>query len=245
MKEFRIAKCLHDGTIVEKAIFKDGSKPSLIRHANDYGKYFNVHNHQENDGTRSELDMKFLTFSFNGRIKDAYETIKSGNGDCVAHSGIGGISLTSSTNVVYFLDRNIGDKQREMFLNYYKHKKFGYSITCGYKNSFAGYHYIDQNGDITYHPDENILFLETVEDAKLYINNCMNMAKDIAISLVNSENKDKSMDVVFDKYSYTNIIADFAFDMVSGNLKEFKNPNFELTDYGYKIIQCTKPEGSN
>lgn len=242
MKEFRLAKCLHDGKIVEKAIFKDGSQPSFVESSDEYGKYFAVHNDQENDGTRSDMDIKYLKFSFRGRIKDAYETVKAGNGDCFLHSTPGGIPILSSTRIVYFLDRKIGEKFREDFLETYKNKKFGYTITCGYKNSFAGYHHINKNGDLTYCPDKDCIFLETVKDATNYIDNCIATAKDLAIQLVNSTDKAKTMNIIFDKYPYSNIISDFAFDMVSGNLKEFKIPNFELVDYGYRIVQCTEPE---
>ena len=75
MKEFRVAKCLIDGKVNEYAIFADGSRKKIIQTNDKYGKYFEVDNELNTDCK------SFLRFSYSGRIKDAVEMIRNGNGD--------------------------------------------------------------------------------------------------------------------------------------------------------------------
>ena len=127
MKEFRIAKCLVDGKVNEYAIFADGSRKKIIQTDKQYGKYFEVDNELNTDCKSS------LRFSYSGRIKDAVEMIR--NGDCISSTQLFG----KHDNVVYFLDRTIGEELRKKSLNGWKDTKFGWAIECGYKNSFSGY----------------------------------------------------------------------------------------------------------
>ena len=99
MKEFRIAKCLKDNEVKEYVIFADGSSRKLIQHDEQYGKYFRVDNDLNTDCDT------FLKYSFSGRIKDAVDTIKNGNGDCIMQFDLFG----KHDVVVYFLDRKVGE----------------------------------------------------------------------------------------------------------------------------------------
>ena len=129
MKEFRVAKCLVDGEINEYAIFADGSRKKIIQTNDKYGKYFEVDNELNTDCK------SFLRFSYSGRIKDAVEMIRNGNGDCISSMKyVGRID-----NVLYFLDRQIGEELRQKSLEGWKDTKFGWVIECGNKNSFSGY----------------------------------------------------------------------------------------------------------
>lgn len=103
MKEFRVAKCLIDGKVNEYAIFADGSRKKKIQVDEQYGKYFEVDNELNTDCKSC------LRFSFSGRIKDAVDMIKSGNGDCIKSVQMVG----RHDSVLYFLDRTIGEKLRE------------------------------------------------------------------------------------------------------------------------------------
>lgn len=107
MKEFRVAKCLIDGKVNEYAIFADGSRKKKIQVDEQYGKYFEVDNELNTDCKSC------LRFSFSGRIKDAVDMIKSGNGDCIKSVQMVG----RHDSVLYFLDRTIGEKLREKSLD--------------------------------------------------------------------------------------------------------------------------------
>ena len=104
MKEFRVAKCLENNEINEYAIFADGSRKKLIQYDEQYGKYFEVDN---------ELNTECKTclrFSFSGRIKDAVDMIKNGNGDCIQSVKLFGrvdkVIYSLTEKLVKNLDRN-------------------------------------------------------------------------------------------------------------------------------------------
>ena len=80
MKEFRVAKCLDNNGIHEYAIFADVSRKKITQNDEQYGKYFEVDN-ELNTGCKT-----CLRFSYSGRIKDAVDMIRNGNGDCIQSS---------------------------------------------------------------------------------------------------------------------------------------------------------------
>ena len=90
MKEFRVAKCLVDGKVNEYAIFADGSRKKIIQTDKQYGKYFEVDNELNTDCK------SFLRFSYSGRIKDAVEMIRNGNGDCISSTQLFGKNSLNS-----------------------------------------------------------------------------------------------------------------------------------------------------
>ena len=94
MKEFRVAKCLVDGKVNEYAIFADGSRKKIIQTDDKYGKYFEVDNELNTECKSS------LRFSYSGRIKDAVEMIRNGNGDCISSIALSIILSLSFSSVI-------------------------------------------------------------------------------------------------------------------------------------------------
>ncbi len=114
MKEFRVAKCLGNDGVQEYAIFADGSRKKRIYIDEQYGKYFEVDNEFNTDCKTC------LKYSFSGRIKDAIDTIKSGNGDCIKQINFFG----KHDKVLYFIDRKVGEELRQKSLEGWKDTKF-------------------------------------------------------------------------------------------------------------------------
>lgn len=241
MKKFRVAKCLVNGKINEYAIFADGSRKKTIQTNEYYGKYFEVDN-ELNASLKS-----CLRFSFSGRIKDAVDMIKAGNGDCIRSSGLFG----RCDSVIYFLDRTIGEELRQKSLDEWKDIKFGWAIECGTNNSLSGHFMCNKKLERIYELDKTAdpLIFDTEEDAKKYANDLIEKAKYYAKRLANridnieEENKrDEIIREVFneiDEYtgSKCNVLSDFTFDMLTEDCK-LKSPECNLDKRGYNIVQC-------
>lgn len=241
MKNFRIAKCLDNNGINEYVIFEDGSEKKPIHNDEQYGKYFEVDN-ELNDECKS-----FLRFSFSGRIKDAVDMIKSGNGDCIKSYNLFG----RVDKVVYFIDRKIGEELRQKFLEGWKDTKFGWAIECGNKNSFSGYSMLNKNTErISIFDEERTpISFESKEEATRYVEDLIERARYYAKRLANKLSGVESdaergsiihatMDEI-EEYTGTkfSIIQDFAFDMLTEDC-ELKTFECNLDEMGYKVIQC-------
>ena len=212
MKKFRVAKCLVNGKINEYVIFADGSRKKMIQTDKQYGKYFEVDN-ELNTTLKS-----CLRFSFSGRIKDAVDMIKSGNGDCIKSVQLFG----RCDNVMYFLDRTIGEELRQKSLDGWKDTKFGWAIECGYKNSFTGYSMINKK----------------MERARYYAKRLENKL----VNMTEEKEEDKIIDEIINEIEgYTgtkfSILSDFVFDMLTDDCK-LKSFECNLDNMGYKIVQC-------
>lgn len=237
MKEFRVAPCLVDGEVHEYAIFKDGSRNKRIYIDDDYGKYFYVDNELNTDLTTA------LRHSFNNRIKDAVDMIRNGNGDCISQKQIAGVMV--SDNVVYFLDRSIGEQLRNRSIEGWKDAKFAWAIKCYYIQSFAPGLLLDKSGSMSFGPSD-IMTFETKEDAKSYMDNILDKAAEYVKKINNSmtENKDEDDEIFnsiideIDEYTGTtdSVIKEFVFDMISDDCKSSKN-DFKLVNMNYRIVQ--------
>lgn len=242
MKEYRIAKCLDNGKINNYAIFKDGSQKKLIKKDIIYGKYFEVDNELNPDAK------DFLRYSYRGRIKDAVDMIKNGNGDCITNIKlIGGIE---SVSVLYFLDREIGEELRQKTLDNWKNAKFGWAITCGYNNSFLGYSMVNNKAEriTVFDKDQTPMIFDTKEAAYEYVKYLLDRSRHYAKKLANNlsgvteENErrkiiDKVIKEIDDetKTEYS-VITDFTSDMLTSNC-ELRIPECDLNEMGYEIIQ--------
>lgn len=243
MKEFRIAKCLdNDGNgIHEYAIFADGSRKKIIQNDKQYGKYFEVDN-ELNDEYKN-----FLRFSFSGRIKDAVDMIRNGNGDCIQSVKLFG----RVDKVIYFLDRKVGEELRQKSLDGWKDTKFGWAIECGYKNSFSGYSMINKKTEriSVFDEERKPMTFETKEEADKNVESLIERARYYAKQLANKisgvddeEERGKIIDTIIDEIEENtntkfSIIQDFAFDMLTGDC-QLKNSECNLDEMGYKIVQC-------
>lgn len=243
MKEFRIARCLDDaGIIREYAIFADGSKKKHIETHDQYGKFFTVDNELNTDG-----NISFLRHSFTGRIKDAVDTIRNGDGDCIVSYNLFG----RVDKVLYFIDREIGEKLRQQSVEGWKDTKFGWAIECGNKNSFGGYSMLNTKSErvSVFDEDKSPITFDTKDDAEKHIQGLIERARYYAKRLVNNlhgvedqEERGRILDEVLDEivqYTGTNfsVIDSFTFDMLTGKF-ELKSSECSLDEWGYRVIQC-------
>lgn len=240
MKEFRVAKCLGNGGVKEYAIFADSSRKKLIQTDEQYGKYFEVDNELNTDCNTC------LKYSFSGRIKDAIDTIKNGNGDCIKQLNLFG----KHDRVLYFIDRKVGEELRAKSLEGWKDTKFGWAVECGNKNSFSGYAPINLKGKriSMFDEDRTVKTFDTKDKAEEYVKCLLEKAAYYAKRLANryhEAEEDKKGNVIdqtikdINEFAGTqfSVLSDFVFDMLTGDC-ELKSFECTLDEYGYKIIQC-------
>lgn len=240
MKEFRVTKCLENGEINEYAIFADGSRKKMILTDILGNQYFEVDNEFNTDSNSC------LRFSFSGRISDAIDTIKAGNGDCIAATRLFG----RHEEVLYYLNRKIGEEYRKQTIEGWKDAKFGWTIEYGNKNSFSGYAVLNTQMDNAnvFAPDRPPMIFETEEEAKRYMKELIEKAKCYAKELANKLMTDTDEDMQSKMIEQTleeieantgtkrGILTDFVFDMLTLD-GQLKSPECNLDQMGYRIIQ--------
>lgn len=134
-----------DGDISYRAyVYKD----------NNGNEYFYVQNPNDEDGL------------FFGRIKDAVESIRSGNGDCIEISSFFG----HSEDVVCMIDRELGEKYRAKCIEGFKDAVFKYALKAGSGYSFGGRRFINTNIQAymgkAFDKNEEILLFDTEKEAQ-------------------------------------------------------------------------------
>lgn len=228
----------------EFVVFKNGDK-KLIHNDDKYGKFIYVNNKLNTD------DEEPFNRFFTGRIKDAVETIRNGDGDVIKVGHI----LGSVIEVLYFLDRKIGEELHQKSIKGWENAKFGWIITCGNKDSMWGYSPLT-NGYKTYSQffDNEVkpIVFDNREGAVKYIEEIISIAKRYASEYVEkakdiSDEEGKKQicsDMIYkieeDFNEEFTIIAYFATDMLDSDKMIPKN-NYELDKYGYKIEQYCIP----
>lgn len=242
MKKFRVANCFDElnGRIGEFAIFEDGSERKHIFTDDDGHKYFNVDNELNKDCHN------ILATSFTNRIKDAIDTIIAGNGDCITSFN----TIGEHIKVLYFLDREYGESIRQKTIEDWKDTKFAYVIKYGSNMSFSGYCNVLNkdycpvfNGD-----NRRVLYFDSYSAAKEEIEKIISKAYEYAKQIndyIPDSNTDESLvsevsnkvynQMVTDLGSTSNIIIDFAYDMLDDDGKFINDGN--LTRLGYRIAQ--------
>lgn len=244
MKKFRIAKCLDwDGKgIHEYAIFEDGSEKKIIKEDEEFGKYFNIDN--ELNTSTSSARLRSL---FSNRIKDAIDTIRNGNGDCIRCINF----LGNHIYVLYFLDRNIGDKLRMKTIEGWKDTKFAWCINTGNKNSFspAMSLNIDDEAIGMFTDNRKEKLFNTEKEAADYVNQLLKRAFEYAKNFsekldgISDSNKQlKIYDEMQNKLesegvSKNNIIKNYMLDMLDNDCT-LRVTEPQLCDYYVKIVQC-------
>lgn len=241
MKEFRVAKCMENGEVREYAIFADGSEKKLIQTDEQYGKYFEV------DNELNPNQKPYMRTIFTDRIKDAVDTIRNGDGDCIKIFSF----LAKSLKVGYFLDRKIGEDIRQKFLNEWENTKFGYTIKIGHKKSaFGNCTMLNKNGQLImpFDSDKTPMNFETEESATDYVENVLltnakYYAKKLDRMLLDVTDLNEKLKIIretlneiSEKYGPSNIISDFTFDMLDDNC-ELISEECELNNMSYKIVQ--------
>ena len=127
MIKFRIAKCLVNDKINKYALIYNEKGEIVARKiiekdkdGNEYFSTINTFNRKYKNKTLGKM--------FSGRIKDAVETVKAGNGDCICRYNIFWSGAFYNIRVLYYLDRNIGDYFRKRTIEGFKNSKFCYII---------------------------------------------------------------------------------------------------------------------
>lgn len=240
MKEFRVAKCLDNNGIHEYAIFADGSRKKVIQNDEHYGKYFEVDNELNTDCKTC------LRFSYSGRVKDAVDMIRNGNGDCIQSSHFFG----RIDKVIYFLDRKVGEELRQKSLDGWKDTKFGWAIECGNKSSFSGYSMLNKKNEriSAFDEERTPMTFDSKESANEYTGYLVDKARYYAKRLANKisgiedkTEREKIIDATIDEIEEETgtkfgIIMDFTFDMLTGDC-QLKNFECNLDEMGYKVVQ--------
>lgn len=243
MKNFKVVKCLKNGEIVKYAVFEDGSRKKRIQTDSQNREYFYVDNELN---TKVSTSMKY---SFSGRIKDAVEMIKLGNGDCIKNTDM----FESSDSVLYFLDRKIGEEYRKKFINGWKDTKFGWTIEVENKNSFypySFYPYFQLNENLEsisyWNADTTPLTFDSEESALEKIHEIIQLAHNYAIEILEKMNEEtdekkkeeafnKAFDKIQEKIGERSVLINLIYDFFDDDLTEVHD---ELNHYGYKIVQC-------
>ena len=239
MKEFRVAKCLENGKIGEYAIFADGSTKRRIQSDETYGKYFTVPNELNVNET------SILKHSFSGRIKDAVDTIRSGNGDCINVSNLFG----KHESVFYFLDRKVGEELRAKSLEGWKDTKFAWALKAGYKTSFGGYSLLNEKDELITMFDENRIpaYFDNESDARNHMHHLIEEAwkhaKQLTEAIEKEEDKEKKeqvftdmLNAILEKYPKFTLMEDLICDMLNNDLTlKFEEPMLE--QIGWKVVQ--------
>lgn len=246
MKEFRVANCLENGKIGEYAIFADGSRKSKIETDKNGNKYFSVDNELNVKAQKSENAMdRALARSFTGRIKDAIDTIKMGNGDAIMQSTLFG----THESVCYFLDREIGEEFRKKTIEGFKDSIFGWSVKFGSKNSFSPYSFITAKANLipifsdgVAKEDLTPVKFDTEEEAEKWMQDNVQKAHDKAKEIIDKVNSgtsfeerkeifNKELDNLFEEYSRLSIVSDLICDLILED-----DYNYEPEDKrGYKV----------
>lgn len=262
MKDFRIEKCFEDGVVSEYAIFSDGSRKKRIHVRPVYGRYFEV------DNELNTSAKNFTKYYFRGRIKDAVDMILTGNGDCICvypsiYSNYPEFYYPEFYNnycywdttikLVYFIDRSIGEKIRQKFINDWKDAKFYYCISYGSKNSLFGCRPLMPNfQQMQVNSKDKPLTFDSEKAASDYAIQLIEKSKNYARKIANHNGDDDTLiDVeseVLDEIQKEfgccgGIVLDFTNDMLDENYKP-KTPDFSLDVYEYRIEQfaITEPQ---
>lgn len=252
MKDYRVAKCIigtgKNARIEDCVIFLDGSGRFPIHNDEQYGDYIYVNN-------KYNKKSSILRESFTDRIKDAYESIKSGNGDCIKGDSILGFKFMY---VVRFLDRDKGENIRKKFLEGFENTEFGWTIRIRNKDSFGEGSLIDKNYISlgAFSNSKRYVFFETEEDTRAFVDKMMSEIKKIAnIFIKNYEKYDDGsnfkeiVNIVEKEYPdfVGSVLYSLVFDVLDDNYKSLKkeddvkeNSENILTKNFIEIIQCIK-----
>lgn len=174
-----------------RVLFEDGT--DYFIHTDENGKeYFSVPNmlNNPNDGDPfSKL--------FNGRIKDAIDTIKCGDADAVLVRTLFG----KTEDAVRFVDRNHGEYVRSMTIEGYKDSVFGYALKYNQLNSFNGGSFVSKdkktNGNA---------FFETLEEAEDFKRSILEELEELSIKYVSIKG---------DKFKVDAFMKEIEFDDVA------------------------------
>ena len=233
MKNFRIAKCLNDGTIMNMAIFEDGSRSLAIQRDNDGYEYIAIDDWVNLDPDMEEFnsfqrhgviaDMRKLTF--NGKPKDMIESIRRGFGDVIVQSKH---VYAPIFEVRYYLDREYGNKLRLKTIEGWKHAEFAYGL---YFNSKP----IGIDGE--YDWDKKNIYFSTVKQAINMADSLIQKAKDAAYKLEGEIfREDARYDALDEYYSPVSDIVWYFLNEVSCGKKFTISDKYSEKNINHRFI---------
>lgn len=150
----------------EKRVLFENGDNHCININEDEKEYFHVPNEYVAD--------KFGLFI--GRIKDAYMTVKNGDGDAISINNLFG----ESHSVIRFVDRDYGENVRANTIAECEELEFGYSIKYGLRDSLHGSNYVAKTlkGVSTL---LDCIYFSTDEEAKATKKEWIGKAEDLAV----------------------------------------------------------------
>lgn len=120
----------------------------------EYGEYFMVPN------CLNPVNSILASF-FTRRIKDAVESIKNGDGDCIETTKFFGFQ---NMHVHYYLDREVGEKLRQKTIEGFKDAEFFYYIYLG--GNFGGcYLAEDESFESFFVSEKKVMTFDSDEEA--------------------------------------------------------------------------------
>ena len=230
---------------------KDGIEYVTDENGHEYkvftSKNYNGEKYIELDNQLDTEDEGPFIKTFTGRIKDAVETIRNGDGDAISVSQFLGSKIIY---VIHFLNREFGEEIKKKSLDGWKDAKFGWIIIFGGRSSMTrAYPLTEKNEVHMFFDNDAPKVFDTMGDAKAYMTSLLDTAKtyaekysDIAVDKNAGEIEKLKNDLfqeLITNFGFSNIIGDITFDMLDKDLKVFNN--FKLTNYYYKFEQYLIP----
>ena len=240
--KFRVTDCFisnKDGGVVRKCAITEDGKKHVVQTMEDGTEYFYIENPYH---TASLRERHFL-----GYIADAIRSIKEDYADVLlggSHTNV----FTKHDNPVVLLDREKGEEYREKSKEGWKNAEFGWGIEYGNKNSFGGYHLVNDKGIVQLFGEYNPVIFDTEEEAQTFFKeHFYNVAVEYARQFAeNYGNKEKEKEIL-DKASAEGfgIVFDLCADMIAYSEDETTASLVEdtenLENIGWEIVQIMKP----
>ena len=245
MKNFKVEQRLvkdYKGVprIRKVAVFEDKST-AYIQEMEDGTEYFCAKNpyYKKGDSFKDEY--------FIDCPKDAVMAVREGYADCLkGGNGIFKTYIPSLTPIV-LLDREKAAEYRAKTIEGWKDAEFGYGISFGSKNSFAGYSLRDENGNACIFGQYTPIVFDTAEEAQKYFDeHFLNVAIDVAKKYIEYKGREESTKDLLNPYIFT-LIFDLALELIEGKdeeslkLRDLDHLD-ELPNLGWDIIQVVRPK---
>lgn len=217
---------LKDAYGTKLAIYEDGTSTEVF--TNSIGQeYVSVKNKKSPDG------------SFSGRIRDAVEAVRAGEGDYITTLDLTLMGIT----VMSYLDRNVGEPIRKQSIDIWKDAYFNWCILVGFKGSDR-YVLVNKNGEYA-EDDTPVAVFPTEAKAKHFVNKMVRKAYSYANEVYPLDEKDDfAWDSVCakikEKEKNPNIMYQLVYDLVSERMTWKRMAKLELNKMEFKIVQTVK-----
>ena len=205
----------------------------FIQEMEDGTQYFCIHNPYSK---KSLADKIFL-----GRIADAVKTIMEDYAD-VLLGGSGTNVFNKGTYPIILIDREKGEAYREKFKEGWKNSEFGWGIEYGSKNSFGGYHLIDEKGDYCSFSCNSVKVYDTKEEADNALEAYHKEAETLAKQYIEKyEDTEFIKNVINHNSGFVEaMFFDMIKDDVEGSAPHLVEDTYNLENIGWRVVQVVK-----